>query len=609
LAKVQTYSVQKSLTNSFLKSNKSIKHFLLKTLLQQIVYYLFYLPTFGLKLSDMPLDELYENAQGLLQAKTFNTMKLITEASAEKLRGGFYTPEPIAEFILRWGVNGSNDFDILEPSCGDGVFLEQLALHNFQFSTITAVELDEVEASKAEKIDLKNKQIINSDFHTYCNNTHKRFDLVIGNPPYIRFQFFDRLQQAEAGDIFIRAGLTYSKLTNAWVSFVVGSSLLLKDKGGKIGFVLPAEILQVSFAQQLRNFLARFYNKINIISFEKLVFPDIQQEVVLLLCEKNNTNSHNIEHIELRDASELKSLDVARLKSPEKKIDFKSNKWTFYFLEQEEIDFLEQIAKAKKIPTIGNFANVEVGITTGSNDFFTVPLSTVDEYNLHEYAKPMVGRSVQVNSVIFSKRDWENNRNSAARAHLLVLPDSKNLNSKNGAVRYIAHGESLGIHKGYKTGIRNDWFVVPSLKISDALFIRRNNLYPKLIINQAGAYTTDTMHRVFLKSGTNLKAFTASYYNSLSLAFTEVSGRSHGGGVLELMPNEAERVLLPYHNDNAALLPQIDKLVRSKTDIEEIMKLTNQIILKEHFGLTQNEIKMAHSIWKKLSSRRLNRGK
>ena len=123
--------------------------------------------------------------------------------------------------------------------------------------------------------------------------------------------------------------MTYSKLTNAWVSFVVGSSLLLKDQGGKIGFVLPAEILQVSFAQQLRNFIAHYYNKINIISFEKLVFPNIQQEVVLLLCEKNNSNEHNIEHIELKDASELQTLDVTRLKSSQKKIDFKSNKWTF----------------------------------------------------------------------------------------------------------------------------------------------------------------------------------------------------------------------------------------------------------------------------------------
>lgn len=534
-------------------------------------------------------------------------MKLITEASAEKLRGGFYTPEPIAEFMLRWGINGSSDFDILEPSCGDGVFLEQLHKNKLKYNSLTAIELDEIEAAKAEKIPLKNKQVINTDFHTYCNNTLKRFDLVIGNPPYIRYQFFNKEQQAEAGDIFIRAGLTYSKLTNAWVSFVIGSSLLLKDKGGKIGFVLPAEILQVSFAGQLRNFLAHFYNKINIISFERLVFPNIQQEVVLLLCEKNATKEHNIEHIELKDASELKTLDINLLKSPKKRIDFKANKWTFYFLDQEEIDFLENVSKDYKIPNIGEFANVEVGITTGSNDFFTVPLSIVDEFDLHEYARPMVGRSVQVNSAIFTEKDWKKNRESSAKAHLLVFPNRQNLNKKNGAIKYIAYGENMGINKGYKTSIRDDWFVVPSLKISEALFIRRNNIYPRLIINQAKAYTTDTMHRVFIKPKTNLKAFTASYYNSLSLAFTEVSGRSHGGGVLELMPNETERVLLPYHKDNAELLVNIDKMVRNKVDIEEILKLTNQVILKEHYGLTQKEIKLAHNIWKKLSMRRLNR--
>lgn len=331
--------------------------------------------------------------------------------------------------------------------------------------------------------------------------------------------------------------------------------------------------------------------------------------MVLLLCEKNNTTDHLIEHIELKDADSLASLDVARLKSPKKRIDFKSNKWTFYFLEQEEIDFLEDVAVNRNIPVLGKFASVEVGITTGSNDFFTVPLSTVEEYGLEDYAKPMVGRSVQVNSVIFTEKDWERNRLSGAKAHLLVFPELRNLDKKNGAVKYIAYGESKEIHKGYKTGIRDDWFVVPSLKISDALFIRRNNLYPRLIINQAKAYTTDTMHRVFVKVGTNIKSLTASYYNSLSLAFTEVSGRSHGGGVLELMPNEAERVLLPYHKDNSSLLPTIDKLIRNKTDINDVLKMTNQIILKEQYGLTEKEIKLAHNIWKKLSYRRLNRGK
>lgn len=535
-------------------------------------------------------------------------MKLIKNATAEKLRGGFYTPEPIAAFILKWGINGSLDSDVLEPSCGDGVFIEQLKDNNHKFNSITAIEFDEIEANKANQIQLTNKEIINTDFHLYCNETAKRFDLVVGNPPYIRYQYFDEAQQKEAIKVFERAKLKYSKLTNAWVSFVVGSSLLLKEKG-KIGFVIPAELLQVSYAQQLREFLAHSFNKINIISFEKLVFPDIQQEVVLLLCEKNGNDSHLIEHLELRDASDLEKLDVNILKSPKKKIDFKSNKWTYYFLEQEEIDFLEKIAEQKKIPTIAKYASVEVGITTGSNDYFTVPLPIVEAYELTEYAKPMVGRSVQVNSVIFTKEDWELNRQTKAKAHLLVFPPKDKIDELSGAKSYIKLGESMGVNKGYKTGIRDDWFVIPSIKLSDALFIRRNNLYPRLILNEANAYTTDTMHRVSMKKDTNKEAFIASYYNSLSLAFSEIVGRSYGGGVLELMPSEAGKILLPYKTENAELLSKIDQMMRDKKDIDQILKITNEQILKIGFGFTDKEIQLADSIWKKLSDRRLNRSK
>ncbi|MBY0486011.1 MAG: class I SAM-dependent methyltransferase, partial [Flavobacteriaceae bacterium] len=415
-------------------------------------------------------------------------MKLIETATAEKLRGGFYTPEPIAAFILKWGINGSTDFDILEPSCGDGVFIEQLKKSNLAFNSLTAVEFDDIEAEKASKIELHDTKVLNTDFHIYCNETVQRYNLIVGNPPYIRFQYFDETQQNEATSIFRRAGLKYSKLSNAWVSFVVGSSLLLKENG-KIGFVIPAELLQVSYAQQLRVFLAHFYNKINIISFKKLVFPEIQQEVVLLLCEKNGSESHLIEHLELHDADDLKRLNVEKLKSPSKKIDFTSNKWTYYFLDQEEIDFLENIASRKKIPNIGSFAKVEVGITTGANSYFTVPKSVVESYDLQQYARPMVGRSVQVNSVIFTKDDWQANVKNNAKAHLLVLPNKNEINGHKGVKSYIQFGEENEINKGYKTGIREDWFVVPSIRISDALFIRRNNLYPRLIINNAQAYT------------------------------------------------------------------------------------------------------------------------
>ncbi len=535
-------------------------------------------------------------------------MELLKNATKEKLRGGFYTPTPIAAFILKWAFNGNQALDILEPSCGDGVFLKEVQKSNYQYNSVTAIEFDEVEFEKARNIGLAKTEVIHSDFHDFCINTKKRFDVIIGNPPYIRYQYFDKQQQQYAARIFGEANLKYSKLTNAWVSFVVGSSLLLKEQG-KIGFVLPAEILQVSFAQTLREFLAHFYNKINIVSFEKLVFPDIQQEVVLLLCEKNNSQTHLIEHLELPDAEALHNLDVTILESPKKKIDFKSNKWTFYFLEQNEINFLERLKEKAHIPKLGELAKVEVGITTGSNPFFTVPLSIVNSYNLEKYAKPLVGRSVQVPSAIFTEKDWKENRAKEARTHLLTFPKMKELNGSIGARDYIALGEEQKINEGYKCRIREEWQIVPSLRISDALFIRRNNLYPKLIINEAEAYTTDTMHRVTVKPNAEIKALTASYYNSLSLAFSEICGRSHGGGVLELMPNEVEEILLPYNANNADLLPEINKMIRAKKDISEILKLTNQKILKENYGFTNDEIELADSIWRKLSNRRLNRGK
>jgi adenine-specific DNA methylase len=533
-------------------------------------------------------------------------MRLIKNTSSEKLRGGYYTPASIALFLLKWGLNGKTDCDILEPSCGDGIFLEQIHKQKMSYQSITAVEIDPEEAKKATAISLQNIDVKIMDFHQFCNTISTKYDLVIGNPPYIRYQYFDKRQQENAKKIYERAKLTYTKLSNAWVSFVVGASLLLKEKS-KIAFVLPAELLQVSYAQELRKYLSVSFNKINIISFKKLVFPEIQQEVVLLLCEKNNDVSHTIEHLEIDNLDGLSKLATNRLKAEGKKIDFINNKWTYYFLEQNEIDFLKEVYSNKYFSVIGDYANVEVGITTGANAYFTVPYSTVKEYGLQKYAKPMVGRSVQVPSIRFTKEDWLNNRNSKIKSHLLVFPPADKLTDSEGALHYIKYGELLGINKGYKTGIREDWFVIPSIKLSDALFIRRNNVYPKLILNEASAYTTDTMHRVFIKDKINKNAFIASYYNSVSFAFSEIVGRSYGGGVLELMPSETESIFLPYKENNQALMTEIDKMMRNKADIDAILKMTNLIILHESLGLSTKEINLANTIWKKLSSRRLNR--
>ena len=233
----------------------------------------------------------------------------------------------------------------------------------------------------------------------------------------------------------------------------------------------------------------------------------------------------------------------------------------------------------------------------------------MDFYGLEKFAKPMVGRSVQVSSLDFTTTDWLKNVNKGSRAHLLVFESREAISNHIGAKDYIEAGESEGVNKGYKTSIRDDWFVIPSIKISDALFLRRNHLFPRLVLNSAHAYTTDTMHRVFFKGHTNPKAFIASYYNSFSFAHAEIVGRNFGGGVLELMPSEVESIFLPYDEENENIFDDIDVMLRKGEPIDKILDYTDQKILIEKCGCSMDQVKQGRNIWKKLSSRRLKRGK
>ena len=121
------------------------------------------------------------------------------EADYQKLRGGYYTPEIVAKFIVDWAIKDSNIHSVLEPSCGDGNFLKALKATGYE-GDVLGIELDPNEAAKAKNISPLYK-IINDDFFTYYekninNKTH--FDLILGNPPFIRYQNFDEEYRKKA---------------------------------------------------------------------------------------------------------------------------------------------------------------------------------------------------------------------------------------------------------------------------------------------------------------------------------------------------------------------------------------------------------------------------
>tara|TARA_B100000686_G_C16329070_1_gene732208 strand:- start:4 stop:297 length:294 start_codon:yes stop_codon:yes gene_type:complete len=67
--------------------------------------------------------------------------------SENKLRGGYYTPKYLSDYII-WWIKKSAPKKILEPSCGDGVFINSIE-NNIEGAQVTGVEIIKDEAQKS----------------------------------------------------------------------------------------------------------------------------------------------------------------------------------------------------------------------------------------------------------------------------------------------------------------------------------------------------------------------------------------------------------------------------------------------------------------------------
>lgn len=86
------------------------------------------------------------------------------------------------------------------------------------------------------------------------------------------------------GAIAERHGVAVSSLSSLWMPFVLHSVSFLKP-GGRLGLVLPAELLTVNYAAPLRSFLMASFSSVRLATFDEPVFPEVQEEVVLLLAD------------------------------------------------------------------------------------------------------------------------------------------------------------------------------------------------------------------------------------------------------------------------------------------------------------------------------------
>jgi adenine-specific DNA-methyltransferase len=139
---------------------------------------------------------------------------------------------------------------MLDPSCGDGRFL-------MWHRSSVGVEQDQ-KASAIAHERAPWSLIHERDFFIWADKTEERFECAAGNPPFIRYQRFAGDVRARALTLSARLGVTFTALTSSWAPFLVVTASLLKP-GGRLAFVVPAEIGHCQYAPPLiRYFLGHF---------------------------------------------------------------------------------------------------------------------------------------------------------------------------------------------------------------------------------------------------------------------------------------------------------------------------------------------------------------
>lgn len=567
--------------------------------------------------------------------------------SVDKLRGGFYTPNEIASMLSKWAL-GAGATTVLEPGCGDGSFLRAIAENIKNSNTQNNLKVDGVEVlhDEAEKARDAAKylrelrvqaSIVETDFLGWiaAEPTTKTWDAILGNPPYIRYQYFDAKQMDFAAQIFAEARVPFTKLTNAWVPFVIASIMHLAP-AGRLAMVLPAEILHVLHADGLRRLLEQEMEVVELIDVRELAFENALQGVVLLRGIKKNrlfmplqaNHKYGVRQLFLDDAKSetfetkpaifyihrLESLkDIGSLEqindSNHKLKVLPQGKWTRWLLELNELKLLKRVESQPWALPFVDIASVDIGIVTGANKFFVVDVKTANEYKLMNYVSPMLARSEFIQGITYTHQDQKDNEERGKAVLFVQFPNKPKNELPNKVVEYLNLGEKQEIHKRFKCRIREPWYVVPYIWVSEISLLKRCHDFPRLVLNSAKAYSTDTAYRIVLNKEYKgcEKDFVFSFINSLTFLFAELEGRHYGGGVLELVPSEIEMLRIPLTKVTDNQFSKLDSLIRQGASVEEILDYTDPIILGKGTvpNLTDQEINTLRRARNRLRDRRM----
>ncbi len=270
-----------------------------------------------------------------------NIFELAIPQSEKTTNGAVYTPKYIRDYIVNQVVHSIKkpleNCLCADISCGCGAFLFTLlekihertelsyqeVLHHLYGVDISAVSIGRAKILLALEALLHGEVINEEDFRLFCGDSltysfkvlpnvaeNKGFDIIVGNPPYVRSKNIDAKTKKNL------PLWETSKVGNAdlYIPFFEIAMSLLNDSG-LLGYITVNTFFKSVNARALRNYLSENQFSLSIIDFgEQLVFKKKLAYTCLAFLSKVHKDSLMYVKAEIADVQEQKNFIYSKIK-------------------------------------------------------------------------------------------------------------------------------------------------------------------------------------------------------------------------------------------------------------------------------------------------------